>query len=62
MERIVIQELERTLTLTRADMLSYSDEGLLRMGKMIESAGLAIALEIYSRQVEAMKNPHPVLA
>ena len=62
MERIVIQELERTLRLTRADMLSYSNEGLAEMGKLIESAALAIALETYSRDLEALRNPQPVLA
>jgi hypothetical protein len=62
MERIVIQELERTLRLTRADMLSYSSEGLVEMGKLIESAALAIALESYSRDLEALRNPQPVLA
>jgi hypothetical protein len=62
MERIVIQELERTLRLTRADMLSYSNEGLVEMGKLIESAALAIALETYSRDLEALRNPQPVLA
>lgn len=62
MERIVIQELERTLKLTRADMISYSNTGLAEMGKLIESAALAIALETYSRDLEAMRNPQPVLA
>lgn len=62
MERIVIQELERTLRLTRADMISYSNDGLAEMGKLIESAALAIALETHSRDLEAMRNPQPVLA
>jgi hypothetical protein len=62
MERIVIQELERTLRLTRADMLSYSDAGLLQMAKLIESTALAIALETYSRELEAVKSTQPVLA
>jgi hypothetical protein len=62
MERIVIQELERTLRLTRADMLSYSDAGLLQMSKLIESTALAIALETYSRELEAVKSTQPVLA
>lgn len=62
MERIVIQELERTLRLTRAGMISYSDAGLLEMGKLVESAALAIALETYSRDLEAMRAPQPVLA
>jgi hypothetical protein len=62
MERIVIQELERTLRLTRADMLSYSDEGLVQMAKLIESTALAIALEAYSRKSDAMKVAQPVLA
>lgn len=62
MERIVIQELDRTLRLTRADMLSYSDTGLLQMAKLVESTALAIALEIYSRELEAAKRIQPVLA
>lgn len=62
MERIVIQELERTLRLTRADMLSYSNEGLTHMAKLIESTALAIALEAYSRELEAIKNAQSVLA
>jgi hypothetical protein len=62
MERIVIQELERTLRLTRADMLSYSDEGLVQMAKLIESTALAIALEAYSRKSDAMKVAQHVLA
>ncbi len=62
MERIVIQELERTLRLTRAGMITYSDEGLVEMGKLVESAALAIALETYSRDLEAMRAPQPVLA
>lgn len=62
MERIVIQELDRTLRLTRADMLFYSDTGLLQMAKLVESTALAIALEIYSRELEAAKRVQPVLA
>lgn len=62
MERIVIQELDRTLRLTRADMLFYSDTGLLQMAKLVESTALAIALEIYSRELEAAKRIQPVLA
>jgi len=50
------------LRLTRADMLSYSDEGLIQMSKLVESTALAIALEVYSRESDAMKNAHPVLA
>lgn len=62
MERIVIQELDRTLRLTRADMLFYSDTGLLQMAKLVESTALAIALEIYSRELEVAKRIQPVLA
>ena len=62
MERIVIKELERTLRLTRADMLSYSNEGLTEMAKLVEATILAISLEVYSRELEAMKNTQPVLA
>ncbi len=62
MERIVIQELERTLRLTRAGMITYSDEGLVEMGKLVESAALAIALETYSRDPKAIRTLQPVLA
>lgn len=54
-ERIVIQELERTLRLTRADTISYTDVGLLQIAKLLESALLAITLETYSRQSDAAK-------
>lgn len=57
MERIVIQELERTLKITREGVLSYSDSGLAQMGKLIQSASLSIALETHSRELEAMKMP-----
>ena len=62
MERIVIQELERTLRITRAGMITYSDAGLVEMGKLVESAALAIALETYSRDPKALRPLQPVLA
>jgi len=61
MERIIIQELDRTLRRTREGILSYSDEGLLQISKLIESASLAVALESYSREVEALRAQQSVL-
>lgn len=61
MERIIIKELERTLLRTRERMLIYSTEELKQISELVASATLAIALESYSRELEAMKTKQPEL-
>jgi hypothetical protein len=61
MERVIIKELERTLLRTRERMLIYSNEELKQITDLIASATLAIALESYSRELEAMKIKQPEL-
>jgi hypothetical protein len=43
-------------------MITYTDAGLVEMGKLVESAALAIALETYSRDPKAIRTLQPVLA
>jgi len=61
MERVIIKELERTLLRTRERMLIYSNEELKQISDLVASATLAIALEFYSRELEAMKTKQPEL-
>lgn len=61
MERVIIKELERTLLRTRERMLIYSDAELKQISELVASATLAIALESYSRELEAMKAKQPEL-
>ena len=61
MERVIIKELERTLLRTRERMLIYSNEELMQITDLVASATLAIALESYSRELEAMKTKQPEL-
>ena len=61
MERVIIKELERTLLRTRERMLVYSNEELMQITDLVASATLAIALESYSRELEAMKTKQPEL-
>ena len=61
MERVIIKELERTLLRTRERMLIYSNEELKQISNLVASATLAIALECYSRELEAMKTKQPEL-
>jgi hypothetical protein len=61
MERVIIKELERALRLARDKMLSYTDEELLQVQKLIAAATHATSLEVYSRELEAMKAKTPEL-
>jgi hypothetical protein len=61
MERVIIKELERTLLRTRERMLIYSKDELKQISDLVASATLAIALESYSRELEAMKTKQPEL-
>ena len=61
MEKVIIKELERTLLRTRERMLIYSNEELMQITDLVASATLAIALESYSRELEAMKTKQPEL-
>ena len=61
MEQIIIKELDRALKRTREKMLSYSDEELKQISNLVATATLAIALESYSRELEALKNKQPEL-
>lgn len=61
MERVIIKELERTLLRTRERMLIYSDAELKQISELVASATLSIALESYSRELEAMKAKQPEL-
>lgn len=61
MNRIKIQELERSLRLVREILLDLTDKELDRVSEMTQNAGFAIALETYSREAERQKK-EPVLA
>lgn len=61
MERVIIKELDRALRQARQRTLAYTDEELKEIQNMLSSAGYAISLEIYSRQVEAMETTTPEL-
>lgn len=61
MERIIIKEFERALKLVRDKMLSYTDEELIQIKNLISSGTHAVTLEIYSREVEALKTKEPEL-
>ena len=61
MERVLIKELDRALRLVRDKMLSYTDEELIQIRNIITAGTHAITLEIYSREVEALKIKEPEL-
>jgi hypothetical protein len=61
MERVIIKEFERALKLVRDKMLSYTDEELIQIRNLISSGNHAVTLEIYSREVEALKTKEPEL-
>jgi hypothetical protein len=61
MEKAIIKELERALRQARDKMLSYTDEELLQVQKLIAAATHATSLEVYSRELEAMKAKTPEL-
>ena len=42
-------------------MLSYTDEELIQIKNLISSGTHAVTLEIYSREVEALKTKEPEL-
>jgi len=61
MERVLIKELERALRLVREKMLSYTDEELIQIRNLITAGTHAVTLEVYSREVEALKIKEPEL-
>lgn len=61
MEKPIIKELERALRQARDKMLSYTDEELSQVQKLIAAATHATSLEVYSRELEAMKAKTPEL-
>ena len=61
MERVLIKELERALRLVREKMLSYTDEELIQIRNLITASTHAVTLEVYSREVEALKTKEPEL-
>jgi hypothetical protein len=61
MEKAVIKELERALKQARDKMLSYTDEELTIIQNLIAAATHATSLEVYSRELEAMKVKTPEL-
>jgi hypothetical protein len=52
MNRIKIQELERSLRLVREVLIDLTDQELELVNQMTQKAGYAIALEAYSRETE----------
>lgn len=60
MNRIKIQDLERSLRLVREILTDLTDEELDSVANMTQNAGFAIALETYSRQAEQQKS-EPIL-
>jgi hypothetical protein len=61
MERVLIKELDRALKLVREKMLSYTDEELIQIRNLITAGTHAVTLEVYSREVEALKIKEPEL-
>lgn len=61
MERVLIKELDRALRLVREKMLSYTDEELIQIRNLITAGTHAVTLEVYSREVEALKIKEPEL-
>ena len=61
MERVLIKELDRVLRRVRDKMLSYTDEELMLIRNLITASSHAVDLEVYSREVEALKTKEPEL-
>jgi hypothetical protein len=61
MERVLIKELDRALRRVRDKMLSYTDEELMLIRNLITAGSHAVDLEVYSREVEALKTKEPEL-
>lgn len=61
MNQLLIKELERALRRLREKMLDYSDQQLIEIQNMLNSAKYSVSLEIYSREAESLKVDEPEL-
>lgn len=61
MNQLLIKELERALRRLREKMLDYSDQQLIEIQNMLNSAKYSTSLEIYSREAESLKVDEPEL-
>jgi len=57
MNRIRIRELERSIRMVREVIITMNNEELDEVSTMLQNAGLAAALEMYSREAERQKEP-----
>lgn len=55
MNRIKIQELERSLRLVREALTDLTDAELDSVSVMVQNAGFAVALETYSREADRQR-------
>jgi hypothetical protein len=55
MNRIKIQELERSLRLVREIVTDMTDAELDEVSTLIQNAGFAVALETYSREADRQR-------
>lgn len=55
MNRVRIAELERSIRLVREVLITMKDEELDQVSTLLQNAGLAAALETYSREAERQR-------
>jgi hypothetical protein len=61
MEKAIIKDLERALRLARDKMITYTNEELIQVCNLLAAATHSANLEVYSREVEALKTKEPEL-